>query len=71
MDHFNHHHILMPERSYQNPGSYSHSQRMNSANAQAASKQSLYYRKANGSQDSWEGGEEPPALYCPVGVFIP
>ena len=33
---------------------------MNFANTQAASKLSLYYRKANSSQDSWEGEEEPP-----------
>ena len=32
---------------------------------QAASKQSLYYRKAN----SHCGGEEHPLLYCPIGVF--
>ena len=31
---------------------------MDSVNTQAASKPSLYYRKTNSSQDSWEGGEE-------------
>ena len=53
---------LMLGRCYRNPGSCSRSQRMNSANTAAASKQSLYYRKANNSQDCWEGGEEPPSL---------
>ena len=35
---------------------------MNFANTQAASKQGLYYRRANSSQDSWEGEEESPSL---------
>ena len=37
---------------------------MNFANTQAASKQNLYYRKANSSQGSWERGEE--ALFSVV-----
>ena len=32
-------------------------------------KQSLYYRKANSSQESWEGGEEPPALLSYRGFY--
>ena len=39
---------------------FSFTQRMNSVNTQAASNQSLYYRKANSSQGCWEEGEEPP-----------
>ena len=34
-----------------------------------ASKQSRYYRKANSSQDSWEGGEEPPSLLSYRGFY--
>ena len=34
------------------------SQRMNSVNTQEASKQSLYSREANSSQDSWGGGRK-------------
>lgn len=49
---------LMPERCYRNPGSCSRSRRMIFVNTRAASKQSLYCRKANSSQDSWEGVEE-------------
>ena len=41
---------------------------MNFENTQTASKQSLYYRKANSSQGFWEGGEEP-LLYCPTGFL--
>ena len=33
------------------------------------SKQAKYYRKAGNTQDSWEGGEEPP--HCLIGVFNP
>ena len=36
---------------------------------QAASKQSLYYKKANSSQDCWEGGEEPPFLLSYRGFY--
>ena len=50
----------MPERCYQNLSSCSCSQRMNSVNTQAASKQSVYYRKADRSQDCWEGKKSPP-----------
>ena len=50
---------MMPERCYWNLGSCSHSQRMNFTNTQGASKKSLYYRKANSSQNLWEGREEP------------
>ena len=53
------HLFLMPERCYQNLDSCSRSRRMNFTNTQVESKQSLYYRKANSSQDSWDGGEEP------------
>ena len=62
---------LMVERCYQNLGSFSCSQRENFVNTQAASKQSLYYRKANSSQDSWELGKRAPSLYCLIGVFNP
>ena len=43
---------------------------MNLTNTQVASQPSLYYRKANNSQDSWEGEGVPPS-YCPIGVFYP
>ena len=42
---------------------------MNFTNTQAASKPSLYYRKANSSQNSWEGGEEPPSLLFYRGFY--
>ena len=51
-------------------GSCSWSQRMNLVNIQAASKQSLYYRKANSSQDSWEAEEKSPSLLS-YRVFYP
>ena len=38
-------------------------------NTQAASKQNLYYKKTNSSQDSWEGGEEPPSLLSYRGFY--
>ena len=53
-------HKLMPERCYQNPGSCSWGRSMNFANTQAASKQRLYYRKANSSQDRLGGGRRVP-----------
>lgn len=42
---------------------------MNFAYTQAISKQSLYYRKANSSQNSWEGEEEPPSLLSYKGFY--
>ena len=50
------------ERWYQNLGSCAHSRRMNLANTQAASKQSLYYGKGNNSQSCWERGRRAPLL---------
>ena len=44
----------MLERCYWSLGFCSHSCRMNFTNTQAASKQSLYYKKANSSQGCWE-----------------
>ena len=69
-------HKLMPERCYQNPGSCSWGRSMNFANTQAASKQRLYYRKANSSQDRLGGGRRvtpnpPPPPLCTIGGFIP
>ena len=60
---------LMPERCYRNPGSCSRSRRMIFGNTRAASKQSLYCRKANSSQDSWEGDEESPSLLSYRGFY--
>ena len=42
---------------------------MSFANTQAASKQSLYYRKAKSSQNSWEGEEESPSLLSYRGFY--
>ena len=42
---------------------------MNAANTQAASKQRLYNRKANSSQDSWERREEPPSPLSHRGFY--
>ena len=42
---------------------------MNFENTQVASKQSLYYRKANSSQDSQERGEEPLSLLSYRGFY--
>ena len=54
---------MMLERCYWNLGSCSCSGRINLENTRAASKQSLYYRKANSSQGCWEVGEEHPSLF--------
>ena len=42
---------------------------MNFTNTQGASKQSLYCRKANSSQDSWEGEEESQLLLSYRGFY--
>ena len=34
-----------------------------------SSKQSLYYKKANSSQDCWEGGEDPRSLLSYRGFY--
>ena len=61
--------MMMLEQCYQNLDSCSCIQRMNLANTQAEIKQSLYYRKANSSQDCWEQGEEPPSLLSYRGFY--
>ena len=59
----------MLERWYWNLDSCSQSRRMNFPNTKAASKQSLYYRKANSFQDSCEGGEESPSLLSYISFY--
>ena len=61
--------LLIWERCYQNLDSCSQSQRMNFKNTQVESNQSLYYRKSNSSQDSWEGEEESPSLLSYRGFY--
>ena len=58
----------MPARCYRNLGSCSQSQ-MNFSNTRATSKQRLYYRKVNSSQDSWEAEEESPLLLSYRGFY--
>ena len=62
---------LMLERCYQSLGSCSHSRRMNFVNTQAASKQSLYYRKTKSSQDRLRGERRVPYSWIlnPIKLF--
>ena len=62
--------ILIPERCYWSPGSCSLSQRMNSENTQAASKQVFITEKQIASRTA-RRGEKNSLLYCLIGVFIP
>ena len=55
----------------QEHGFRQHLSSIKNTSEQLASKQSLYYRKANSSQDSWEREEEPPLSLLSDRGFYP